>query len=231
MTLHDTIFSRRAVRKYDMAPLDASVIADIQSFIDSMTQIDGQRAKFEIVEADKVNNSIAPHYILAYCENSDSACANVGFCLQAADLYIQSIGLGSLWLGMAKPNSNDADYCIMLAFGASDVPFRKNESEYERVPLSKISSEDNGISRAVRLAPSAINTQPWKLEFEPGKVIVEYFGRGIMKLIVKKKLAKIDVGIATRHAVAALEHEGKTVQSVRPAADRKVFGIEVVYSG
>jgi len=101
----------------------------------------------------------------------------------------------------------------------------------DRVPLNKISSEDNSISRAVRLAPSAINTQPWKLGFESGKVILEYFGRGAMKLVVRKKLAKIDLGIATRHAVIALEHEGKTIQSLKPVTDRKEFRIEVEYSG
>ena len=231
MTLYETIFLRRAVRKYNMAALDASVIADIRGFIDNITQMEGQSARFEIVEADKVNNSMAPHYILAYCEETDSALANVGFCLQAVDLYIQSIGLGSLWLGMAKPNSNEANYCIMLAFGATDVPLRKDDSEFDRVPLSKICGEDNKVSRAVRLAPSAINTQPWKLEFQPGKVFLEYFGRGAMKLIVKKKLAKIDLGIATRHAAIALEHEGRTVQSVKPVTGGKAFGIEVAYSG
>ena len=231
MTLYETIFLRRAVRKYDMAPLDASIITDIKNFIDNIAQMDGQTAKLEIVEAKEVNNSMAPHYILAYCEDSDNANANVGFCLQAVDLYIQSLGLGSLWLGMAKPNSNEPNYCIMLAFGRSDVPFRTDESEFDRVPLNKISSEDNSISRAVRLAPSAINTQPWKLGFERGKVILEYFGRGAMKLVVRKKLAKIDLGIAARHAVIALEHEGKTIQSLKPVTDRKEFRIEVEYSG
>ena len=34
MTLYDTIFVRRAVRKYDMAPLDEKTLGDIRKWID-----------------------------------------------------------------------------------------------------------------------------------------------------------------------------------------------------
>jgi hypothetical protein len=191
----------------------------------------GQSARFEIVSADKVHGGThAPHYILAYCNDSDSAYANVGYVLQNVDLYLQSIGLGSIWLGMAKPNEAERDYCILLAFGKTDVPMRKAEGEFERLLLSEISDQDNPAARAARLAPSAMNSQPWKLHFESGKVVIRYFGRGLMKLILGKKLSKIDLGIVTRHVETALRHEGKTNLSITPKTSGKTFEIEIAYT-
>jgi nitroreductase len=36
MTLYDTIFARRAVRKFDGSPLDAATIKSIEKFIGDM---------------------------------------------------------------------------------------------------------------------------------------------------------------------------------------------------
>ena len=48
------------------------------------------------------------------------------------------------------------------------------------------------------------------------------------RIILKNKLNKIDVGIAARHAVIALEKEGAAVKSVT-AEDGKDFKILVSY--
>jgi hypothetical protein len=218
------------VRKFNDSPLDAPTIKNIEKFIGDTPPLAGQSARFEILPAEKVHGgAAAPHYILAYCNGSDSAYANVGYVLQNADLYLQSIGLGSLWLGMAKPNEPERDYCILLAFGKTDVPTRKAEGEFKRLPLSEISDQDNPVARAVRLAPSAMNSQPWKLHFESGKVVIRYFGRGLLKLLLRKKLNKIDLGISARHVEAALIHEGKTILSITPKTGGKTFEIEIPY--
>jgi len=229
MTLFETIFTRRAVRKYDLTPLGGAVLADIRAFLDETKPLDGQSARFEIVSADKVKNAIAPHYILAYCEPGDGAYANVGYMLQNADLYLQSNGYGSGWLGMAKPNEQDGDFCIMLAFGKTDVPARRDVGEFKRLPVGDISNAENTIAQAARLAPSAMNSQPWKLDFSDGKVTIRYFGRGVSKLILKKKLSKIGLGIVTRHVEVALLNEGKAIKAITPITNGKEFAIEVAY--
>ncbi len=50
------------------------------------------------------------------------------------------------------------------------------------------------------------------------------------RIILKNKLNKIDVGIAARHAVLALENEGNKILSVTPVTDGKEFSIEISYS-
>lgn len=230
MTLYETIFARRSVRKYDMTPLDSGVLDDLRGFLDATKRMDGQTVRFEIVGADKVKNAIAPHSILAYCTANDSAYANVGYVLQNADLYMQSNGYGCCWQGMAKPNEAEEEYCIMLAFGKTDVPMRSGAEDFKRLPIGEMCNADNGVMQAARLAPSAMNSQPWKVDFGEGKVRIGYIGRGVSKLILGKKLSKIDLGIVSRHIEVAVASEGKAIERVTPARIGKDFVIEVIYS-
>lgn len=229
MTLYETIFARRSVRKYDMTPLDDETLNLIKTFVSETEQLEGQTARFEFVTADKVSGTPAPHYILSYCQPHDKAYANVGYVLEKADLFIQSLGLGSVWLGMAKPLKPEDDYCILLAFGRSGEPFRKNETDFNRLPLSEISNEENDIAKAARLAPSAVNTQPWKLGFSKDRVTISYFGRGLMKRILKGKMSKVDVGIVSRHVVTALLDRGSRVTRVLPRMNDGVLEIVIDY--
>lgn len=230
MTLYETIFKRRSVRKYDMTPLDDATLSEIKAYVDSIDQMPGQpTVTIKLAAADMVKGSMAPHYLLGYCESSGAGYANMGFTLQKADLYLQSIGLGSLWLGTAKPAQKAENFCIMMAFGKTDVPPRGEDSDFKRLKLEDVSNADNPIARASRLAPSAMNSQPWKLSFAENRIMVDYVGRGAMQIILKGKLSKIDVGIVTRHIVEALQNEGKHVDSITPTKIDKL-SVEIKYS-
>lgn len=229
MTLYDTMFIRRAVRNYDKTSLGENILSDINNYLSNIKQLDGQNVRFTIVTGDQVGDNAAPHYITAYCNENAEAYVNVGYVLEKADLYLQSIGLGSLWLGMAKPKEDKQDFCIMLAFGRTSVPQRNSIAEFKRLPLAEISDSDCDIAKAARLAPSAVNSQPWKLHFEDSRVTIRYFGRGLMKQILKNRLSKIDLGICTRFVVEALRHEGKNIKGVTPKTVGKKFEIEIHY--
>lgn len=230
MTLHETIYTRRQVRKFNSTPLEKQTLKDVYKYVSEADQFAGQNAKFEVASAEAVSGGgSAPHYLLSYCEDNSAAYANVGYVLQKADLYIQSIGLGSGWFMGPKPINNSENFCIALAFGKTDIPMRKSPDEFKRLPVEKISPVDNAIVRAIRLAPSAMNSQPWKLELEEGKVIVKDFGRGVMRVMLRSKLNKIDIGIAVRHAAVALEKDGKKVTGIIPKASGKEFQVEISY--
>lgn len=230
MTQYEMIFKRRQVRRYSGTPVEQSVLHSILDYAANASQFVGQRAIVKLLSADEMDGGQAPYYLLGYCDACAEAYANVGYVLQAADLYIQSIGLGSGWFMNAKPKTENERFCIALAFGGTDVPLRQSAAEFKRVPASTIACEDNAVVQAVRLAPSSLNSQPWKIEFETGRVIVRDAGRGITRAILKNKLNKIDVGIAARHAVAALEQEGKNHIIAVPVQEGKSFRIEIAYS-
>jgi nitroreductase len=230
VTLYETIFTRRSVRKFDMSPLDGALLGEIGDFVAGAGQFEGQNARFEIAAAEAVKGAAAPHYILAHAGESAAAFANIGYVMQKADLYLQSIGLGSLWLGMTKPKHVKEGFCILLAFGKTTVPPRNGAGDFDRLPPREISDTDNAVAGAARLAPSAMNSQPWKLRFTDGRVIVDYVGRGLMKVVLGKKLSKIDLGIVTRHVELALLHEGKKILSCTPVASGGAFRIEIAYA-
>jgi len=233
MALYETIFHRRSVREYDKKPLDENTLSTVKQYLDAIPQLDGLLTKLEIVTGDKVtDNNRAPHYIVAYCKENFAEYINVGYVLQQADLYLQDLGLGTLWLGIPKMKSESAkqDYAIMMSFGKTAAPVRNSENEFNRLPLKEIADENNAVTRAVRLAPSAMNSQPWKVSFEQDKAVLDYFGRGLLKGILRKTFSKIDLGIAAKYAELALLSEGKKIKSITPKGNEKEFSIEISYS-
>lgn len=229
MTLYETIFKRRSVRTYEDSAISDEVLTKIKTYLSEIKQLDGQQARFEVVESKDIGINKAPYCIMAFCEDTPKAYINVGFCLQEMDLFIQSINLGSFWFGMAKPKEKKEDFVILLAFGKTDVPFRKSQEEFKRLEVDKISNVDNAAAKAARLAPSAVNSQPWQFRFESDKVLINYFGRGLLKAVLKKKFSKIDIGIAAKHMELALESEGKKIKSIVPNSDKDNFGVCISY--
>jgi nitroreductase len=229
MTLYETIFVRRSVRKFDEKTLDAATLDEIKQYADSAAQLSGQSARFEIVVGDKLKGGFSPYALLAFSDGSDAALINIGYTLQGVDLWLQSRGYGSIWCGMATPKDPPADYRILLGFGNTSVALRCNESEFKRKKLSDVSNADNAIARAARIAPSAVNFQPWKLDFADGKVTIHANVRGVGK-ILPGKLYLFDLGIVTKHVEVALEHEGKTVAAIEIRDNGKNSAVQVLYA-
>jgi nitroreductase len=232
MTLRDVIFIRRSVRKYSTDLPSKELQDEALKIAREAEALEGQKARFELAGKDSVSGGSAPCYILGYSDNTDAGLANIGYQLQKADLFLQGKGLGSIWLGGAKPKaSKDKEgFGLLLAFGKTAEPARTGEKDFTRLPVGEISNEDNPVANAVRLAPSAVNFQPWQLVFSPGKLEIKYKGRGPMKIVPAiKRMNKLDVGIATRHAVLELEAEGKTILSVKPEGNGNSFSAVISY--
>jgi hypothetical protein len=213
MTLYETIFVRRSVRHYDETPLDVTTLSRIQGYLDGAKQLPEQSASFEIVTRDKLKGGLAPHAILAYGQDSEGAYVNIGYTLQGVDLWLQSEGFGSVWSGMATPLEKNPDYRILLGFGKTNVPLRASENDFKRKKVTEMSNKDNAIARAARLAPSAVNLQPWLLTFSEGQIEARVNVRGVGR-VLPGKLWLFDMGIVIKHIELALTHEDKAVKSI-----------------
>ncbi|MCL2630050.1 MAG: hypothetical protein FWD49_00835 [Firmicutes bacterium] len=233
MNLYETMFKRRSVRKFLNEKLSELELNEIKDYLNGIKQLSGCTVRFELSTGEAVNDNHAPHYALAYCEPLTLEYINAGFVIQEFDLWLQAKGLGSLWLGLARPKSKTErqEYAIMIAFGKTEVPLRKGEQDFKRVSVLEMSNEDNKIARTARIAPSAVNDQPWKLTFSENKVNIDYFGRGPLKFILKKKMSKFDIGIVTRFTELALLNEGKQIVSITPIDKGNTFGTEIVFEG
>ena len=107
--------------------------------------------------------------ILLYSEEKDNYLMNIGYIGEQLDLYLASMNIGTLWFGLNKAEMDDYDslkYVIMIAIGkVPESSFRKDMFKAKRKELSEIytGKDIKGIGNIVRFAPSACNTQPWKV--------------------------------------------------------------------
>lgn len=220
MTLYDSIFSRKSTRRYQPVVLTDVQRERILTFTEAAKPlIPSIRARMELVDASEVKGMVsanAPHYMLLYSEKCDGYLPNAGFLLQQVDLYLCSLGLASCWLGMAKatqPAKDGLDFVIMLALGtAAGSSHRADVSEFNRKPLDEISRGDDERFEAVRLAPSATNSQPWYLVTANACTYVYRKKLGIIKAAIYETMNQIDMGIALCHLWLASEHANRAFE-------------------
>lgn len=205
-TLKEIIYKRKSTRKYDMTLLEDNILEDIRRHLSEIKSLyDDIKIEFEIIKGDNVKGMFAvkaPHYLMISSEVKDSCFTNAGFMLQQMDLYLQSIGLGSCWLGSAKPPvkpKHPLEFVIMLAFGKPQGNPYRSLSEFKRKPLNEISDTADKRLEAARLAPSGINSQPWYF-VGGGNVFNVYCEKhGTIKALIYERMNKIDIGIALSH--------------------------------
>ncbi len=223
--LYDAIFRRKSVRKYRMDPLGHDVIEDISRYASSLDllcpEID---VEFAFAEHGEIVNLLpvkSPHYILIFSEAKDNYLYNAGFLGQQLDLYLSAKGLGRCWLGLARPQEqivtccDGLDFTIMLGFGEAAEPLhRDNVSQFKRKPMSQICFVEGAeeLLEPVRLAPSAVNRQPWCFYGTPSELHVGREKLSSVRYPVFNRLNQIDLGIALCHLVLSAEHMGKVVK-------------------
>ncbi|MDT8718406.1 nitroreductase [Clostridium sp. 19966] len=221
---YNEIFKRKSVRKYEQAPLSEDVMEEIKQELAALKPLyEGIKTELKIVDGSEIKGLLAakaPHYIVAFSEAKEGYMTNMGFMLQQMNLYFSAKGIGSCWLGGGKPTKNlveasKLEPVIVLSFGKPQEELhRKSSSDFKRKALEEITSikEMNNIFEAVRLAPSAVNSQPWYFTGD-GALIHAYCVKP--KLITGFMLGnmnKLDMGIALYHLYLAAEKEGKALE-------------------
>jgi len=202
--MNDTIRKRKSVRKYDAAPLDAATLNNVQTQLKKLIPLYPDiRYSIEIANSTKgIFNVQAPHYLIFSSEEKDGAYENVGFVGQQMDLFFSGSGIGSCWLGAAKPENKEASalpFVVCMAFGKPTVPLHRELSEFKRKPLSEISEGSDERLEAARLAPSAMNAQNWYFIAEDGKIHCYRKKSKPLVGFIYNKLHCIDMGIALWH--------------------------------
>jgi nitroreductase len=139
--------------------------------------------------------------------------------LQQVDLLFSASGIGSCWQGIPSPKGNvlkssDLDFIILIAFGIPAEPlYRDDTSQFKRKSLENITDivDAKELLEPVRLAPSAINSQPWF--FTGTKDIIHACSNkpNFLKAILVNKYISIDAGIAIYHLKVSAEHFKKTI--------------------
>lgn len=211
--LYEVIAKRRSVRRYDMTPLSSETLSKVQESINTLTPLDPSiTTHCELINADKAKGLFvikAPHYLIISSEPSDGYLINVGFMFQQMDLILSAMGLGSCWVGMARPNESlktELTFVIVLAFGTPNGSPYREFSGFRRKAFDAISEGNDPRIESVRLAPSASNTQTWFLIADSGALHLYRLTPSALKAKLYDKMNQVDTGIALCHLFIASAH-------------------------
>lgn len=222
--MYDMIFKRKSFHIFSNVgdeKLTEVELQEIKLAYEEITPLYSDiKTDIRIVEADeKLLGRGAEYSIEIYSEKKDNYLMNVGFIGQMLDLYLVSKSIGTLWFGMGKPETKDYDglsYVITILIKKVDSAdkFRKDMFKSNRKSVDKIWSGQQiaGVSDIVRFAPSAGNTQPWRIKRD-GDTLELYRYRktgrvGIMPKNVVHNLNRLDIGIFICFLELTLKHEG-----------------------
>jgi nitroreductase len=217
--MNEIIRKRKSIRKYEPAKLDEATLEKVRQKIAGVTPLYPEiRYSIQIVDRVKRAYGInAPYFLQFRSEEKEGAGENIGFVGQQLDLFFSGTGLGSCWVGMAKPdaaaelgelkernaaNENTAialPYVISMAFGKPAEPLHRTIDQFIRKPLSDISEGADPRLEAARLAPSGINAQNWHFIADAGKIHCYRRKANPLLEMMLSKLGRIDMGIAICH--------------------------------
>ena len=217
--LLNAVYKRKSARKYS-GQLTNDELTQIKQYLQQLKPLTPEtKVEFDIVPCKDTNCKFNGEYcLLVYSEQANLWLANVGYMLEQWDLYLATLGVGVCWYGMGKVDEeerNGLKYGIMLCFGkCGEEDFRKDESEFNRKKASEIwkGATNERLPEIVRLAPSAVNSQPWKVEQE-GNTLKVYRVKGntpVLSGVLFKHWNKVDIGIFLAFLDVALESEGYT---------------------
>ncbi|MCL2841236.1 MAG: nitroreductase [Defluviitaleaceae bacterium] len=222
--MNEIIRKRKSVRKYDFTPLDTTILKNIQSQIENVKPLYPDIPySIEIVNKTKgMFNVKAPHYLIFGSEEKEGASENIGFIGQQLDLFLAASGIGTCWLGAAKPEEKEVStlpHVICMSFGKPTEPLYRELSQFKRKPLSTISEGSDPRLEAARLAPSGVNAQNWYFIAENGKIHCYRKKPNPLLGFWLNKMSFIDLGIALCHI--AEESENFQFQKEANAPKRK----------
>ncbi|SHJ33722.1 Nitroreductase [Geosporobacter subterraneus DSM 17957] len=180
----------------------------------------------------------APHYLAVISETKEGYHENVGFAVEEAVLKLTELGIGTCWIGgffdrkliqNVVEIKKDEKVVVLVAFGKekrgiwgeglrtfAGFAKRKKIEEFafwndlngSVVEYMEKHPEWKSIMEAVRVAPSAVNLQPWRFIFREGRIDI-YAKSGVSPKISEDScLYRIDVGIAMQHLSIGCLEEG-----------------------
>lgn len=213
MNLYHSISQRKSCRKYDMTPLKAEQLLEIENAINSFETLfaEYQPEWRFTTEVKGLYHVAAPHYLIISGDGLPGVKENIGFLFEQLALWFDAMGIGCVWLGESKDTqaSSTKRDVITIGFGHTTEPVHRLKEEFKRKPIEEITNTPDDICiQAVHLAPSGMNTQPWYFEKADNKIIV-YKQKLKLPLSLLYKHSDVDMGIGLCHFALACKETNK----------------------
>ncbi|MDO4939490.1 MAG: nitroreductase family protein [Lachnospiraceae bacterium] len=221
--MYDMIFKRKSFhlfRNVGQEKLTEADICDIKNAYEKFVPLYADiKTAIRIMPSEKTLGRGAEYAIEIYSEKKENYKMNAGYLGQQLDHYLVSKNIGTLWFGIGKPEENEYEgltYVIMILIAKVDdeKKFRKDMFKSKRKSVEEIwtGPQIKGVSDISRFAPSACNSQPWRIQNEDGVLTVRRYLKpariGIMSIVAARYFNCIDMGIYLRFLELCLTHEG-----------------------
>ncbi|MGN0130899.1 MAG: nitroreductase family protein [Lachnospiraceae bacterium] len=215
------IFKRKSFHLFkNTLPITPVELKDIEEAYQTFTPlVSNIKTALKIVSANDTTCKRGEEYcILLYSETKENYLQNIGYIGEQLDLYLASLNIGALWYGIGKIEETQyrgLDFVIMIA--VSKMPrdkFRKDIFKSRRKPPEEVWNKayHQDIGNIARFAPSACNTQPWKVDADKNELTVYRYKkpgkRGIMPADRVTYYNRIDIGIFLLFLELCLLHNG-----------------------
>ena len=154
----------------------------------------------------------APHYLAFTSETKEGHLENIGFIGEEIVLKLTELGIGTCWVGSAikeevfrtivkvKPNQN---YIILIAFGYPTEELKpvttRKRLDKNKLVTGTYENQYETIIQALIDAPSAVNSQPWKLSVSSNKFDLYLENKNILTKKMLKEMNHVDMGIGLSH--------------------------------
>lgn len=245
MELFDAIYHRKSVRKYSNESLDEEQIDKIKIIINKTEKLykDIDMDVHIIKNGKKIQqlkpgiigsygNVISPHYLLVTSEEKEGYLENIGYTLEKIILTLTTLGIGTCWIGSPFKKTHVKDIIslkenhnpiILVSFGNAqnkEELYRNNiinikRKDFSELTLNSSNNKWKEIVAAARIAPSAMNSQPWRFVLDNNAIHLYRINPNIITKNFIEELNKIDMGICLSHIEIASKHFNNNLKIVK----------------
>ncbi len=225
MTLYEAIYNRRSVRSFKMDRMSGEFFHQLDKYMETISPLYPDiRCHIDIVctlDSNVFTKGFfkvkAPYLIVFRSEGNYEAHENAGYILEQIVLYLASKGIGSCYQGAANV-SYDTEYpelvpCMVVAFGYTESNPHRDAINAKRKPLKSLCTlksdydiELMKLLEAARLAPSAVNSQPWRFVVYSNRIHVFAKTDSIIEKY-SDMVSAVDMGIVQCHLMIAAEEQ------------------------
>ena len=232
MNLYEAIFVRKSVRSYTMDALNTQIFEGLRKYYEDIKDLfggiatelevlDNRQGQYKRLSAFAVK---APYYLALYSEEKDRAQMNAGYLMEQLVLYLCSKGIGTCFVGSllvkhSMLRKGDKKLMVLVAFGKSRGSHTRRPIDAKRLELKELCVYKEvprqwmkQLLEAARLAPSSMNSQPWRFVVYDNRIHVFAKKHNMNHL---GKFEELNFGIMFSHLMVVAEELWLDVDLIR----------------
>lgn len=221
MTKYEAIFRRKSVRRYKEEEIPEEILEKIRHYGAHVVGIRKEvRIKWKVYRASDHNvkgmfQVKAPYYAALYSEVCEDCRIHAGCLMEQLVLWLHTMGIASCYQGGARLKHDEEEQMelmMILAFGYPSEALERSFVDFKRAELKKLVKTNitpgkvqKKLLEAARLAPSALNQQPWRFVVTENRI--HLFIRRPGRMSYEKQLNRnlFQAGIVLSHMLVTGE--------------------------